>query len=103
MRIINKGRGQYKSTQLLYVSELTRYRIICSNRKQVEYLKYQAEELGLNIPEPMSYGVYKSEMGKGMHETKILIDNVDQILDKILFEYFNKDVVAVTMSVPMKE
>ena len=103
MKIINKGRGRCKSIQLLYVSELTRYRIICPNRQQVEYLKYQAEELGLDIPEPMSYAVYKSEMGKGILETKILIDNVDQILDKILLEYFNKDVVAVTMSVPMKE
>ena len=101
MRIINKGRATGKSLQLLYASELTGYRIICSTFEQAEYLKKKAKELKLDIPEPMSYISYAAV--RGMWNEKILIDNVDQILEKILIEYFKRDVCAVTMSVPMKE
>ena len=101
MRIINKGRGGGKTLQLLYTSELTGYRIICSNQQQVEYLKRQAEKLGLDIPEPMSYVSYGSV--RGLHDDKILVDNVEQMLDRILSAYFKKDVCAATMSVPMED
>ena len=101
MRIINKGRGQGKTLQLLYASELTGYRIICPTVEQTEYLKKKAKELKLDIPEPMSYISYAEV--RGILNEKILIDNIDQILEKILTEYFKRDVCAVTMSVPMKE
>ena len=101
MRIINRGRGQGKSLQLLYVSEATGYRIICGSFGEAKDLKKRAEELGLNIPEPMTYISYADL--KGIHEEKILIDNVEEILDKVLSVYFKRDVCAVTMSIPMKE
>ena len=101
MRIINKGRGQGKTLQLLYASELTGYRIICGSFGEAKNLKKWAEELNLDIPEPMAYVSYVDL--KGIREEKILIDNVEEILDKALSAYFKKDICAVTMSVPMKD
>lgn len=101
MRIINKGRAIGKSTQLLYVSELTGYRIICPTFEQAKYLQRKAKELKLDIPEPMSYISYAAV--RGMWDEKILIDNVDQILEELLTAYFKRDICAVTMSIPMKE
>jgi len=99
MRIINKGRRNGKSIELLYASEVTGYRIICPNHEQAEFLKKLAKELGLDIPEPMSYISYAST--RGLYDETILIDNVEQIMEKILFAYFKRDICAVTMSVPI--
>ena len=103
MKILNKGRGRGKSLQLLYTSETTGYQIICPNEQQAQYLKKMAEELGLIIPEPMSYKKYASIKGSSLNTDKILIDNVDHILDEILTTYFKTNICAATMSVPMKE
>ena len=103
MRIINKSRGQGKSLQLLYTSELTGYQIICPNEQQAQYLKKMADELGLIVPEPMSYKRYISIKGSSLNADKILIDNVDYMLDDILTAYFKTNICAVTMSVPMKD
>ena len=99
MRIINKGRRNGKSIELLYASEVTGYRIICPNHEQAEFLKKLAKELGLDIPEPMSYISYAAM--RGLYDETILIDNVEQIMDKILSAYFKRDICAVTMSVPV--
>ena len=101
MKIINKGRRNGKSIELLYASEVTGYRIICPNEQQAQYLKKMADELGLIIPEPMSYKRYVSIKGFSLNADKILIDNVDHILDEILAAYFKTNICAVTMSVPI--
>ena len=98
-RIILKEKGKGKSTELLYTSEATGYRIICYTRKQCEYLKNMAKELDLKIPDPIDLKTYTDIFVKGyMTDSGILIDDLDACLDTILSTYFRTNVVAVTMT-----
>lgn len=102
MRMIIKDRGTGKTTQLLYTSETTGFRIITLSENQAKLLKNKADELGLSIPEPMSmdrYMKYKTML----RDKGILIDEVKAVLDVVLDDYFGVHVYAGTMSNNLKE
>lgn len=54
MKIINLGRGQGKTTRLLYASEWQHIPILCANDTHKHHLINMAKELRLFIPEPIT-------------------------------------------------
>lgn len=53
MNLINKPRGSGKTTQLIFTSVTVGYPIVCHNIAMVEQIKYMADKLGCDIPEPV--------------------------------------------------
>lgn len=103
MNLINKSRGTGKTTQLIYASAVTGFRIITPNSHMAGYIEEQAKDMGLKIPKPMSDIEYRSRKLDGDH-TPILIDEVQNlILDEALELYFGSPVVAATMTVPIDD
>lgn len=103
MKLINKSRGTGKTTQLIYVSAITGFRIIAPNTHMAGHIEKMAKDMGLKIPKPMSDAKYRNRKYDGDH-TPILIDDVDsQILDEALELYFNAPVIAATMTTPIDD
>ncbi len=98
MRLILKGRGKGKTTELLYTSDATRYRIIVPTSHNKEYLWKMAKELDLKIPEPMTCTEYLLRK-RGLHEEGILIDDLEFSLEDILTAFFGVPVKCATMNI----
>lgn len=104
MKLINKSRGTGKTTQLIYASAVTGFRIITSNRHMAKSIEEQAKKMGLKIPEPMSDVEYRNRKEIWDEPRPILIDELpNQILGEALELYFNAPVVAATMTVPIDD
>ena len=86
MKIINLGRGQGKTTRLLFASEFQNIPIVCANYAQKELLIDQAKQLDLHIPEP----IVACELGSGkVRENRylgdgLLIDEAPLVLQNLL-------------------
>lgn len=103
MRLINKSRGTGKTTQLIYASAITGFRIITPGHTMAKHIEKMAKDMGLKILPPMSDVEYRNRRLIGDH-TPILIDDVqNQILDEALELYFDAPVVAATMNVPIDD
>lgn len=103
MKLINKSRGTGKTTQLIYASAITGFRIIVSTYNKARYIESMAKNMGLKIPKPMHDIEYRNKRLVGDH-TPILIDDVDnEILNEALELYFDAPVVAATMTVPIDD
>lgn len=104
MRIINKSRGTGKTTQIIYASAVTGFRIITPNHAMAKHIEEMAKNIGLKIPQPMSHVEYRNGRGFQHNHEPILIDDLqNQILDEALELYFNAPVVAATMTVPIDD
>lgn len=86
MKIINKGRGQGKTIELIKISNENRYPIICSTAAKARIVKEIAEEMKLDIPKPIDiYDLLKGrrdgyrDMFKG-----VLIDDLKEVLEEII-------------------
>lgn len=97
MKLIIKDRGMGKTTQLIYISELTGYPIVAAHKTTIGHIKSMAKKLGCNITEPVL--VSDVATGKTRYDN-ILVDEVtlDGVLKKALNNYFNSNVVACTCS-----
>ena len=73
MRMLIKKRGSGKTTELIYASEATGFRIITPTSSMAKYIKTQAEKLGCVIPEPMPYNKY-IEMKDMYHDKGVFLD-----------------------------
>jgi len=103
MKLINYSRRNGKTTQLIYASAITGFRIIAPNHAMAKHIEEMAKNIGLKIPKPMSDVEYRNGKLDGDH-TPILIDDVDHdILNEALELYFNAPVVAATMTVPIDD
>lgn len=106
MKLINKSRGTGKTTQLIYASAITGFRIITPNAAMAKHIEEMARDMGLKILTPLSDVEYRN---REVYRIKrdhapILIDEVQhQILDEALELYFNAPVVAATMTVPIDD
>lgn len=97
MKVIKRPRGSGKTTQLIYTSEITGYPIVVFDTTRAENLKKMAEKMNCNIPEPIIFHNFKHQI-IGKHRDKILIDDLDNMLEHILTEYFQISIAAVTIS-----
>lgn len=104
MKIIRLGRGQGKTTRLLYASEFNDAPILCSDFKCKQYLMNMARELGLCIPEPIAVSELVSDIHKrsDVIDKDILVDEAHWVL-QCLVNYLgmNGEIKAITL--PTKE
>lgn len=104
MKLINKSRGTGKTTQLIYASAITGFRIIAPNHAMAKHIEKMAKDMGLKILPPMSDVEYRNRKELWLDHTPILIDEVqNEILDEALELYFGAPVVAATMTVPIDD
>jgi hypothetical protein len=75
MKIIAKGRGKGKTTELIKMSAEKQIPIVCFYREEARHIEEQAKQMGLEIPKPVSNLDYLEEK-----DTSILIDNADIVL-----------------------
>ena len=101
MKIINLGRGQGKTTRLLYASEFNHMPILVSTFKQKDLLVKRASELGLEIPEP----IVVIELITGMIRSSravnndLLVDEVPMVLQTLLKQLgMHGEVKAITLT-----
>lgn len=85
MKIINLGRGQGKTTRLLYASEFNNIPILCINQHK-RILLDMAKELELTIPEPITVNDIISNRVRGskIADKDILVDEAPLVLQDLL-------------------
>ena len=86
MKIINLGRGQGKTTRLLYASEFFNSPILCSNIVEMKRLQEMAHEYGLHIPTPITVHevVANKFRGEESIDNGVLIDEAPTVLQSLL-------------------
>lgn len=96
MEIMQMNRGGGKTTYLIKKSAEFKYPIICCSETQRRIIKDTAKEMGLDIPDPISFSSINSkEKLRGLNcFDKLLIDDLEYVL-KILF---GKDIYAATVT-----
>lgn len=101
MNIINLGRGQGKTTRLLYASEFNDAPILCRDIASKQYLLDSAKRLRLNIPEPITASeiVHGALRGKYIEDKDILVDEAPWVLQSLLHSLGIKGKVeAITLT-----
>ena len=56
------------------------YYIVCQNRKECSRIFHIAQELGLNMPFPVSFDEFLEKRYCGRHIKGFIIDNADMLL-----------------------
>lgn len=96
MKIIQMNRGKGKTIYLIKKSAEFKYPIICCSETQRRMIKNIAKEMGLDIPEPISFSSINSkEKLRGLScFDKLLIDDLEYVLKRL----FDKDIYAATIT-----
>lgn len=86
MKIINLPRGQGKTTRLLYASEFNDAPILCHTRASKDYLMDRANDLKLDIPEPIVVSdiVNNKLRGNKAMDKDLLVDEAPYVLQALL-------------------
>lgn len=86
MNIINLGRGQGKTTRLLYASEFNDMPILCSTETEKSYLWEKAYSYGLKIPQPISVNdiISNKHRGSNIVDKEVLVDEAPYVLQYLL-------------------
>lgn len=101
MKIINLGRGQGKTTRLLYASEWQNIPILCKDVHAKADLIRRAQELGLNIPEPIAAYELTCDVIRGSDKAQkdMLVDEAHWVLQRLLNSMGMKgEIKAITLS-----
>lgn len=75
MRLFNLKRGKGKSVRMLYASEFNHVPILCHNNAAKQYLIDKAEELEIDIPNPISVD--------DLTDARIALDTSDVYVDEM--------------------
>lgn len=102
MRLLIKDRAKGKTTQMIYTSEATGYPIVVETETQKRFLMNMAEDMDINIPEPIAVNDIERRT-RGYRIEKVLIDEGYNIIAKALKEYIGCEVAAVTLTDEIKE
>ena len=94
MKIINLGRQQGKTTRLLYASEWNQTPILFATHKMKKNAEYQAQELGLKIPEPLCV----AELQDRVNHTDILVDEAPLVLQNLLSMFGVGEIKGITLT-----
>lgn len=101
MKIINLGRGQGKTTRLLYASEFNDAPILCATYAQAKNLVEMANRIGLKIPEPIIVGEIMTNRIQGSHAVNkdLLVDEAPMVLQALLNQLgMHGEVKAITLT-----
>lgn len=99
--IINLSRGGGKTTALVLASAMGNVPILCLSKSYANYIKYVANTLGVEIPEPLTCCSTDVQKLGDLGVTKILIDDAEATVPVLINELTNVQVCGMTMSVPM--
>lgn len=70
-----------KTTELIKLSHVTNYPIVCLTSMQKEEIERRAKQLGLSIPKPIT--TYDLPI-RGIACDKVLVDELDIVLNKLI-------------------
>ena len=102
MKLLNKRRAGGKTMGLIFTSEATGYPIVVETHKRARKIQDFAEQLGTNIPKPMSVEEYLN-FSRGKRIEKILIDEGLGVIQMALEKFFQTKVATVTMTLDDKQ
>lgn len=99
MTYITGERRSGKTRTLIFVSAITGYPIVVPTKSDVDFIKKQAKELNVKIPEPISATTLKM-LSRGWIDIndKFLIDDADSIIEQALKEYLHCTPVAAVIN-----
>lgn len=101
MRFINNARRTGKTVMMIHSAYITGYPIIVTTQQRKELIIKQAQDMHCNDIDV--YTVEEWNRLKIHHITEnVFVDEVEDLLKKILNEYLSVNVVAATLSLPMK-
>jgi len=103
MKLLIKERGGGKTTGLIYASEATGYPICATVQSRVNDIIKMAEEIGCNIPQPITVTELRNGDFRGSGIKNILFDDVGEILGAAVNDYLGVNVIGATMSDYEKE
>ena len=91
MEIVQMDRGQGKTMFLIKKSAESQCPIVCYSEKQAQLIKERAEEIGLDIPDPikLKFPNFKESFKGRKIENGILIDDVDYVLERLFGSKIN--------------
>jgi hypothetical protein len=89
--IMQKGYG--KTTQLIKKSAKSGDYIVCHRLPEANRIQYEAQQMGLDIPLPITYAEFVEKRYSGRNISGFLIDNLEMFLQYLS----NVPVNAVTM------
>ena len=97
IKIIQGDRQSGRTTELIKESAKTGYPIICSSKQVRSRIKKRAEELNIQIPEPIpmmldDFGTPKLQM-KLKEYDGVLVDDMDNLFDQLLCGKFAGGVI----------
>lgn len=102
MRIINRGRACGKTYMLISTAYATGTPIIVETIAEKKNIEDMAKDMNVEI-EVLTVSEWLMTSKQYRKNDKVLIDEAKQIIDKALSEYLKATVVAVTMTIPMRE
>ena len=101
MNLIIKDKQKGKTTQLIHISEATKYPIVVPFEAQKKRIIELANQMHCSIEMPLTICEIKE---KGINaKTPILFDNVEHILSDALQQYLGTEVFCATMTDTLKD
>lgn len=91
MDLILKPRQAGKTTELIKMSNKEWLYIICCNKQRVEHISKMAQNMGLDIPYPISLGELPL---RSPYIKKVLIDDADDVLTYLI----GKEIKAISIT-----
>lgn len=76
MKIIAKGCGQGKTTELLAIAQENQYAFVCCHQQEVRRIK----AMRLNIPVLLSFEEFRRWRLRGRHLSGVVVDNADMCI-----------------------
>ena len=100
MKIIFGKRGIGKTSELIITSKMTGYQIVTSSQSSAENIKNMSKDMNCEIPEPITISQFNSREFKGYKHSinKVLIDNLEFVLEEALQSYLGVEVVTAVLN-----
>lgn len=83
MKIIKGGRQNGKTTALIRLCAENGGYIVCRTKEVAKMIKRQAEEMGLNIPLPLTHEEFRKGSYYGRGIGKVYIDDTEALLNRL--------------------
>lgn len=83
MKVVLRGRGGGKTTELIRISARTNSYIVAMSRDEAGRIFAQAQAMGLNIPYPITFDNFLDHQYSSWGIRDFLIDNADVLLQRL--------------------
>ena len=83
MDVIVTGRQGGKTTQLIRRAAEQFAYIVCPDREQVQFIQQQARQMGLKIPQPITWDDFIQRRWHGRGIRAFMLDNLDACIQSM--------------------